>query len=78
MNVQLPEAASLQRTNAVMRKIDEILKAEPGVRYVNAIAGYSLLSQTTSPRNGVYFCQLDALRRARNAGAASGRDRRVR
>ena len=30
MNVELPEAASLQRTNAVMRKIDDILKHEPG------------------------------------------------
>ena len=58
MNVQLPEAASMQRTNAVMRKIDEILKAEPGVHYVNAVAGYSLLSQTASPRNGLYFVQL--------------------
>jgi HAE1 family hydrophobic/amphiphilic exporter-1 len=58
MNVQLPEAASMQRTNATMRKIEEILKAEPGVHYVNAISGYSLLSQTASPRNGVYFVQL--------------------
>jgi HAE1 family hydrophobic/amphiphilic exporter-1 len=58
MNVQLPEAASMQRTNAVMRKIEETLKAEPGVHYVNAISGYSLLSQTASPRNGVYFVQL--------------------
>ena len=58
MNVQLPEAASMQRTNAVMRKIDEILKAEPGVHYVNAVSGYSLLSQTASPRNGLYFVQL--------------------
>ena len=58
MNVQLPEAASMQRTNAVMRKVDEILKAEPGVHYVNAVSGYSLLSQTVSPRNGAYFVQL--------------------
>jgi HAE1 family hydrophobic/amphiphilic exporter-1 len=58
MNVQLPEGASMQRTNAVMREIDEILKAEPGVHYVNAVSGYSLLSQTASPRNGVYFVQL--------------------
>ena len=58
MNVQLPEAASMQRTNAVMRKIDEIVKAEPGVHYVNAVSGYSLISQTASPRNGLYFVQL--------------------
>src|SRR6202023_1959561 len=35
MNVELPEASSLQRTNLVMRKIDDILKHEPGVRYYN-------------------------------------------
>jgi len=58
MNVQLPEAASLQRTAAVMNQIDEILKHEPGIRYYNAIAGYSLLSQVSSTRSGLYFCQL--------------------
>jgi HAE1 family hydrophobic/amphiphilic exporter-1 len=59
VNVQLPEAASMQRTNAVMRKIDEILKNQPGVGYVNAVSGYSLLSQTASPRAGLYFVQLN-------------------
>jgi HAE1 family hydrophobic/amphiphilic exporter-1 len=58
MNVQLPEAASLQRTGAVMKQIDQILKNEPGVRYYNAIAGYSILSQVSSTRSGLYFCQL--------------------
>jgi HAE1 family hydrophobic/amphiphilic exporter-1 len=74
MNVQLPEAASMQRTNAVMRKIDEILKAEPGVHYVNAVSGYSLLSQTASPRNGLYFVQLDA-RTTSGRRASSSRTR---
>ena len=58
MNVELPPAASLERTNAVMRQIDAILKNESGIRYYNAISGYSILSQTSSSRNGVYFCQL--------------------
>jgi hydrophobic/amphiphilic exporter-1 (mainly G- bacteria), HAE1 family len=58
MNVQLPEAAAMQRTNAVMRRIDEILRHEPGVQSVNSITGYSLLSQTVSPRSGAYFVQL--------------------
>ncbi len=58
MNVELPEASSLQRTNIVMRKIDEILKREPGVRYYNAVSGYSILSQSSSPRSGLYFCLL--------------------
>ena len=58
MNVQLPEAASLQRTAAVMKQIDDVLKHEPGIQYYNAIAGYSLLSQVSSTRSGLYFCQL--------------------
>jgi len=58
INLQLPEAASLQRTNAVMRKIDELVKTEPGVRDYSSCAGYSLLSQTFNPRQGTYFLQL--------------------
>ena len=58
MNVQLPEAASLQRTAAVMKQIDDILKHEPGIRYYNSVAGYSILSQVSSTRAGLYFCQL--------------------
>ncbi|HYR79746.1 MAG TPA: efflux RND transporter permease subunit, partial [Candidatus Dormibacteraeota bacterium] len=58
INVQLPEAASLQRTAAAMAKIDGILKTTKGVRYANGIAGFSVLSQTASSRNGIYFCQL--------------------
>ena len=58
MNVQLPLAASLERTNAVMRQIDAIMRSEPGIRYYNAISGFSFLSQTSSSRSGVYFCQL--------------------
>jgi HAE1 family hydrophobic/amphiphilic exporter-1 len=56
--LQLPEAASLQRTVALMKKIDAILKSEPAIRYSNAIGGYGLLSQTSSPRSGTYFCLL--------------------
>ena len=58
MNVQLPEAASLQRTAAAMKAIGEILKNEPGIQNYSAVAGYSLLSQVSSTRTGLYFCQL--------------------
>ena len=58
VNVELPEAASLQRTVLVMRKIEAILKTEPALRYASGIAGFSILSQTTGSRDAVYFCQL--------------------
>src|SRR5260370_29780760 len=59
MKVEVLEAGWVQRTNAVMRQIDEILKREPGIRYYNAIAGYSILSQVSSTRSGLYFCGLN-------------------
>ncbi len=58
VNVELPEGASLQRTDAVMTRLNAILKSESMVRYYTGITGFSLLSQTTSPRSALYFCQL--------------------
>ncbi|MGH7931696.1 MAG: efflux RND transporter permease subunit [Candidatus Binataceae bacterium] len=58
INVELPEGASLQRTNAVMKQIDAILKSEAAVRYYTGIAGFSILSQTSSSRGALYFCEL--------------------
>jgi HAE1 family hydrophobic/amphiphilic exporter-1 len=67
MNVELPPAASLQRTNVAMRQIDEILKHEPGIHYFNAVSGFSILSQSSSSRNGLYFCQLQPYGQRRTA-----------
>ncbi|MFY9552757.1 MAG: multidrug efflux RND transporter permease subunit [Thermoanaerobaculia bacterium] len=57
-NVQLPDAASLQRTDAVCRKIDAILQKTEGISDVTTIAGFSILSGTTAPYNGFYFLAL--------------------
>jgi HAE1 family hydrophobic/amphiphilic exporter-1 len=72
MNVELPEASSLQRTNVVMRKIDDILKHEPGVLYYNAVSGYSILSQSSSPRSGLYFCLLSPYDQRKSAALQAG------
>ncbi|MFZ0660272.1 MAG: efflux RND transporter permease subunit [Candidatus Binataceae bacterium] len=58
MNVELPEGASLQRTEAALKQINAILKGEPALRYYTGIAGYSILSQTSSPRSALFFCEL--------------------
>jgi len=58
MNVELPEGASLQRTDAVMKQVNAILNTEPALRYYTGIAGFSILSQTSSPRSALYFCEL--------------------
>jgi HAE1 family hydrophobic/amphiphilic exporter-1 len=58
MNVALPDAASLQRTEATLNSIDEILKTTPGVDNYVGIAGMSLLSLNNSPSSAFYFVSL--------------------
>ncbi len=59
INVQLPDASSLQRTDAVCRRIDEILKHTEGIASFNTVAGYSLLSSTSAPYTAFYFVSLN-------------------
>ncbi len=58
LNVALPNAASLQRTDAVCRKVEDILSKTEGVSSYNAIIGFSLLTRVTAPNNGFYFVNL--------------------
>ena len=58
MNVQLPDAASLQRTNAVCKQIDALLKNTPGVQTFNTVVGFSLLSGVNTTYSGFYFVTL--------------------
>jgi multidrug efflux pump len=57
--VQLPDAASLQRTDDIMRQAEEILKTTPGVKYYSSIVGYSMLSQVTNTYSGFFFVTLE-------------------
>lgn len=59
LQLQLPDAASLQRTDAVMRKVDDLLAHTHGIQGYDAIAGFSLLSNTSSTYSGFYFLQFD-------------------
>ena len=58
LNVQLPPAASLQRTDAVMKKVDALLAETPGVEYYTTVSGYGVLSQTFTTYNAVVFVAL--------------------
>jgi hydrophobic/amphiphilic exporter-1 (mainly G- bacteria), HAE1 family len=58
LNVQLPSAASLERTDAVCRKIDQLLARTEGISAFNTIAGFSLLSRVTASNYGFYFIGL--------------------
>ncbi len=57
---QLPDGASKQRTDAVMKKVEEIAKATPGVQRVLTISGISVLDNSASLANaGVAYVILD-------------------
>jgi HAE1 family hydrophobic/amphiphilic exporter-1 len=59
INVQLPDASSLQRTDAVAKKVEKILAETKGVQYVNTIVGFSLLSSVSASYNAFFFAQLE-------------------
>jgi HAE1 family hydrophobic/amphiphilic exporter-1 len=58
VNVQLPYAASLERTSEVCRKVEDILKNTPGVQYYTTVLGFSLQSQVQATYNAFFFVTL--------------------
>ena len=58
LNIQLPDAASLQRTDAFTRKVEAVLKSTPGVQYYSTIVGNSLLTQTNATYSAFVFVAL--------------------
>jgi HAE1 family hydrophobic/amphiphilic exporter-1 len=58
LNLQLPSAASLQRTAATAREIEDLLAKTPGVESTTSVIGFSLLSLTRSTYNAFFFVTL--------------------
>lgn len=56
--IQLPNAASLQRTEQAARKVEEILGRTPGVASYASVIGYSMLSQVTNTYSAFFFIAL--------------------
>jgi len=55
IGVQLPDAASLQRTRAVFKKVEAILGQTEGIRTYNTIAGYSFFTRSAASYAGTGF-----------------------
>jgi HAE1 family hydrophobic/amphiphilic exporter-1 len=58
INVALPDAASLQRTDEACRKVEYILKNTPGIEHVQSVVGISLLSVSQNTYSGFFFVTL--------------------
>ena len=51
VDVQLPDGASLERTEAVVDRINDIIEADPDVDHVVTVAGFSILKGTMNTNN---------------------------
>jgi HAE1 family hydrophobic/amphiphilic exporter-1 len=58
LNIQLPNAASLQRTEQVTAKVEDMLAKTPGVEYTTSILGFSLLSLVRTSYNAFIFVSM--------------------
>ncbi len=68
VNVQLPDSASLQRTQAAMARVDEITRETPGVSHTVTISGMSFLLQANASNFGSMFIVLDPFDKRRAPG----------
>ncbi len=58
VSVQLPDAASLDRTNDYMDNVSQQIQEIPGVAHVAAVAGYDILTSAVNNARGVMFVSL--------------------
>jgi HAE1 family hydrophobic/amphiphilic exporter-1 len=55
ISMQLPVAASQQRTSAAAREVEKVLASTPGVKYTTTVVGFNLLSFAETTYNGFFF-----------------------
>jgi hydrophobe/amphiphile efflux-1 (HAE1) family protein len=53
--IQLPDGSSLQRTEAVVQRVEGFLRQEPAVRNIVALAGLDILSRSSQTNSAVIF-----------------------
>ncbi len=58
LNVQLPDSASVERTTAVMNRIEKIAHESPGVEHTVGITGQSLILNANAPNLGSMYVML--------------------
>ena len=76
INVQLPNAAAMPRTDAFCRKVEAILSHTPGVKYYSTVLGFSLVSQAQTTYNAIFFVTLKPWDERTKAGEQANAIRR--
>jgi hydrophobe/amphiphile efflux-1 (HAE1) family protein len=58
INMQLPNAASMERTSDAATQVEHVLAKTPGVQYTTSVVGFSLLSFVRTSYNAFFFVSL--------------------
>ncbi len=59
INMQLPNSASMERTSAAAKQVEQVLADTPGVQYTTSVIGFSLLSFVRTSYNAFFFVTLN-------------------
>jgi hydrophobic/amphiphilic exporter-1 (mainly G- bacteria), HAE1 family len=58
INMQLPNSASMERTSAAAKQVEDVLAKTPGVQYTTSVIGYSLLSYVRTSYSAFFWVSL--------------------
>jgi multidrug efflux pump subunit AcrB len=68
LNVQLPDSASVERTQAVMADIEKLARETPGVKHTVGVSGQSLILSANAPNLGSMYVLLKPFDQRRGPG----------
>ncbi len=69
LNVQLPDSASLERTEALMARIETVARQTPGVDHTVGVAGQSMILNANAPNLGSTYVLLKEFSKRRGLTA---------
>ncbi len=69
---QLPDAATLDRTEAVIKRMSEIAGKHPGIEHTVSFPGLSINGFTNSPNSGIVFTPLKDFDQRKGPGMSAG------
>ncbi len=72
VNVVLPDAAALSRTESQLAELDRIARRTLGVKHTVSVAGQSLLLNTNAPNFGTLYILLDDFERRTHSDLTAG------
>ena len=71
LNVQLPDSASVERTQKMMARIEKIARETEGVKHTVGISGQSLILSANAPNLGSMYVMLDDFEKRRGSSMSA-------